>query len=117
MVATPEEFFADDPVGLAVHRRVLALLDEPVEVRVSKSQVALRARTGFAWLWRPSTYVRTDVPVVLSLALPAPVESPRWKEVVHPAPHTWMHHLEVREVAEVDDEVAGWLHAARDAAG
>lgn len=62
-------------------------------------------------MWRPAQYVRSDVPAVLSIATPQRLESPRFKEVVHPAPGTWMHHLEVREPAAIDAEVREWLRA------
>jgi hypothetical protein len=55
--------------------------------------------------------------VVLSIALGRHDPSPRWKEVVHPSPKQWMHHLEVRTVADLDDEVAAWLHEAATRAG
>jgi hypothetical protein len=37
--------------------------------------------------------------------------------VVNPAPGVWMHHLELNAMADLDDEVAGWLGEARKAAG
>ena len=43
--------------------------------------------------------------------------SPRWKQVVEPAPGRFTHHLELRSVDEVDDEVGGWLREAWEAAG
>jgi hypothetical protein len=46
---------------------------------------------------------------VLSIALPYEVESERFKEIAHPAPTVWMHHLELRDVSEVDDQACGWL--------
>lgn len=52
------------------------------------------------------------MPAVLSVALPREVASPRFKEIAHPSPKVWMHHLELRRVEEVDDEVRGWLVAA-----
>ena len=52
---------------------------------MSRSQVAFRRRRGFAYLWRPAQYVRSDVPAVLSLALPRELVSDRFKEVVHPS--------------------------------
>jgi hypothetical protein len=114
----PEDVFAGSPAGLSICARVLELVDDlDVEVRSTRSQVALRRRRGFAYLWHPGHYVRSDVPAVLSIALPAQVSSPRFKEVVHPAPGIWMHHLELDDPAQVDDEVLGWLHAAYDAAG
>ncbi|VXC23068.1 hypothetical protein ARTHRO9AX_220294 [Arthrobacter sp. 9AX] len=58
----------------------------PVEVRVTKSQVSFRRRRGFAYVWRPGAYVRSAVPVVLSLALPCEEASPLFKEIAHPPP-------------------------------
>ena len=85
------------------------------EVRVSKSQIAFRARRGFAYVWRPGRDVDNDVPAVLSSRYP-PDKSKRFKSVVHPSPKVWMHHLEVRDPDQVDDEVARWLRDAYDAA-
>ena len=84
---------------------------------VTKSQVAFRRDQGFAYVWRPGQYVASDVPAVLSIALPFEVESDRFKEVVHPSAHVWMHHLELRGTDEVDDEVRGWLELAHAEAG
>ena len=55
--------------------------------------------------------------LVLSVALDRELTSPRFKEVAHPAPRIWQHHLEVSDVADVDEEVRGWLRTAYDAAG
>ncbi|MGY1593601.1 DUF5655 domain-containing protein [Geodermatophilus sp. SYSU D00708] len=117
---TPEEFFAGSPLGLAVYERVAATVDAAgaAEVRVTTSQVGFRRRRGFAWLWRPDRYLRpSPAAVVLTVALGRQDGSPRWKEVVHPTGDHWVHHLEVRDPAEVDDEVAGWLREAADRAG
>lgn len=110
-VRTAEEFFADSPVGRAVLRWVRDRLEEAggCELRVSKSQVGFRRRRGFAFLWRPEMYVSSDVPVVLTIGLPERIRSPRWKEVVQTDPHTFVHHLEVRDVAALDDELLAWL--------
>jgi hypothetical protein len=118
--ATPREFFAGHPLGLAVHERVLALTAayDDVEVRVSRSQVAFRRRRGFAYLWLPGTYLaHPAAEVVLSVALGRREPSRRWKQVVEPSPGQWMHHLELHAVEEVDDEVGAWLREAADRAG
>ncbi len=107
-------FFDSSPLGLALFRAVaeaIASLGE-AGVRVTKSQIAFRRRKGFAYVWRPDRYLKSDVPAVLSIALPDEVKSPRFKQVAHPAPRVWMHHLELRDTAEIDDEVRGWLAAA-----
>lgn len=115
---TPDEFFDGSPEGRAVYDAVCRSLAgcAPLSTRVSRSQLAFRAERGFAWLWRPDRYVRSSCPVVLSLALPEPLMSPRFKEVVEPVPGRWMHHLELAGPDGVDPEVEGWLHAAHDAA-
>lgn len=89
----------------------------PVEVRVTKSQVSFRRRRGFAYLWRPGAYVRSVVPIVLSLALPYEEASPRFKEIAHPSPGVWMHHLELLDSGQLDGEVAEWMRRAYQAAG
>ena len=90
--------------------RILAL--PGVELRVTKSQVAFRARRGFAYAWAPGRYVSSHVPLVLTIALPEPLHSDRFKEVAHPSASVWMHHLELRLVKDVDHEVIGWLRRA-----
>jgi hypothetical protein len=57
------------------------------------------------------------VPAVLSIALPAPLDSARVKQVVHPAPRVWMHYIELQGPGGVDDEVRDWLRRAYEAAG
>jgi hypothetical protein len=116
----PNDLFDGHPTGLAIHDRVAEVVGAlgDVESRVTRSQVAFRHGRGFAFVWRPGQYVRSEVPAVLSIALPREVSSPRFKEVVHPSPRVWMHHLELDDVSQVDDEVRGWLreaweHAAR----
>ena len=112
------DFFAGHPDGAAVAAAVIASVDAmgPHTIRVTRSQVAFRRRRGFAWLWRPGQYVRSEVPAVLSVALPVRDGSSRWKEVVQPSPGRWMHHLELSSADEVDDDVHVWLRRAYDAA-
>lgn len=116
---TPEQFFDGFSDGLTVFRAVERVVDAigDASVRVTRSQIAFRRRTGFAYVWRPGQYVASTVPAVLSIALPHEVRSARFKSVVHPATTTWMHHIELHEPAEVDTEVRGWLVQAYDAAG
>ncbi|MEU4689965.1 DUF5655 domain-containing protein [Actinoplanes sp. NPDC023714] len=111
---TPEEFFGGEPTGLAIYRAVREVVESlgAAEVRVGKSQIAFRRRKGFAYVWRPGKYLKSDVPAVLSFGLPSELHSPRFKEVAHPAARVWMHHLELREPGQVDAEVRRWLAEA-----
>lgn len=115
----PEDLFAGFPDSLAVYQRVQEAVSSIGEASVatSKSQVAFRRRRGFAYVWRPGQYLHSDVPAVLSIALPYEAMSARFKEVVHPSTAWWMHHIELHEAGEVDDEVRAWLRAAYDSAG
>lgn len=118
--AGPQGPLAGHPVALEVLARVRELLDAlgPYDLRVSSSQLAFRRRRGFAYLWRPGQYLSGPVAeVVLSVVLGRRDPSSRWKQVVHPAPAHWMHHLELRSPAELDDQVAAWLREAYDRAG
>lgn len=115
--STPEEVFAESPEGLAIFHRLRDLVaDLDVEIQTTRSQVAFRHRSGFAYLWYPGRYVRSEVPAVLSLAMPERVDSTRFKQVGNPSPGVWMHHLELGGLEDVDDEVLTWLQAAYHAA-
>jgi len=116
---TLDEFFA----GHDDSRRVFEAVQEavaqagPADVRVTKSQVAFRRRTGFAFVWMPDMYLRPgDVPLVLTVGLRRRDGSPRWKQIVEPAPGRFTHHVELRDPSEVDDEVRAWLAEAWAAA-
>jgi Domain of unknown function (DUF5655) len=119
----PEDLFSEHAAALAVLEKVRSTLGSmadigPIQTRTTKSQVAFRRKRGFAYLWRPGQYLaRPGAEIVLSIALGRRDGSPRFKEVVHPAPARWMYHLELDRPADVDDEVVGWLREAALDAG
>lgn len=117
--STPEQVFSGSPRGLELFRAVEKMLAVPTPPtsRATKSQVAFRGKRGYAYLWWPGRYLASDVPAVLSIALPRRVDSARFKEVVNPSPGLWMHHLELHSGEQLDAEVADWLREARAAAG
>jgi Domain of unknown function (DUF5655) len=113
------EFFAGEPLAkelfMVVSRAVEAVGD--AAVRVTKSQIAFRRHGTFAAVWLPGRYLRgASAPLVLTVFLPFRDGSPRWKQVVEPAPGRFTHHLEVWRAADIDEEVEGWLRSAWDAA-
>ena len=118
--STPEELFAGHPLPLLVVDWVRRLV-EPLggaTLRTSRSQVGFAHRRGFAYVWRPGQYLRDpDAEAVLTVVLDRRDPSPRWKSVVQPSPRHWTHHLEVRSIDDLDDEVAGWVTEAWTAAG
>ena len=116
---SPAAFFAGHPEGLRILHRVQEVIDElgTTSTRVTKSQIAFRRAKGFAYVWRPGQYLTSSVPAVLSIALGRRVPSARFKSVVNPSPGVWMHHIELREPRDVDEQVREWLHEAFDRAG
>jgi hypothetical protein len=116
---TPEDLFEGYPHALALCQEVQRAVAElgDVSFTTTKSQVAFRRRRGFAYVWRPGQYVVSDVPLVLSIALPHEVRSDRIKSVAQPSRNVWMHHIELRGTGEVDDRIRGWLAEAYANAG
>ena len=115
-----DRFFADYPAS----RRLFDHLDAAVrgegdvDVRVTRSQISYRRRRAFAWIWVPGRYLAgSQAPLVLTVSLPRRDPSTRWKEVVEPRPGRFTHHLELRSVEEIDEEVVEWLREAPQACG
>jgi hypothetical protein len=117
---TLDEFFAGHQDSRRIFDTLQSAIDAlgAVDSRVTKSQVAFRRRTAFAWAWMPGAYLRgRHAPLVLTLSLQRRDSSPRWKEVVEPTPGRFTHHLELRSAADIDGEVRSWLQEAWAAAG
>ena len=118
-MATPEIFFAGQDLSLQLFKAVRSALDGigPAEIHVTKSQIAFRRRRAFAWVWMPGQYLRgKTAPLVLTLAFRYRSISPRWKEIVEPAPGRYTHHLELYTIDDIDEEVRSWLREAWTAA-
>lgn len=113
------EFFSGYEESRRIFETLRAAIETlgPAEVRVTKSQVAFRRRRIFARAWIPDRYLRgRHAPLVLTLSFARRKDSPRWKEIVEPAPGRFTHHLELYSEAEIDHEVRGWLQEAWAAA-
>lgn len=115
----PETVFDGHPDALAAFRAVEVMVRSigVAQVAVSRTQVTFRRRRGFAYVWAPGRWLRRPAAeAVLSIALGRHIESPRFKQVVQPAPSTWMHHLEIRSLDDLDEEVRSWLAEAWEGA-
>jgi hypothetical protein len=115
VLMTLDEFFTGRPVSQRLFDTVAKAVTSigPAEIRVSKSQIAFRRRTGFAFVWMPGMYLGCDdVPLVLTIGLYRRDDSPRWKQVVEPAPGRFTHHLELHSGTDIDSEVYAWLQEA-----
>ncbi len=119
MAADVDTFFAGYPESKQIFDALCLAMKaiQPTTLRVSKSQIAFRHRKAFAWVWVPAKYLRREAaPLVLTVGFRFRQPSPRWKEIVEPYPGRFTHHLELFSVADIDDEVVGWLQSAWAAA-
>lgn len=113
---TFDDFFAGYADARAIFDVLRAEIEAlgPVEIRVTRSQVAFRRDAPFAWAWVPDRYLGGGhAPLVLSVSLVERDASPRWKQVVEPAAGRFMHHLELRSAVDIDAEVLEWIRRAR----
>ncbi|MEW5872154.1 MAG: DUF5655 domain-containing protein [Chloroflexota bacterium] len=112
---TIDEFFdgKEEPRRIFDALRSLIEAFGSVELQVTKSQIAFRRRKAFAWTWMPGKYLRgKTAPLVLTLSFHHRDVSPRWKQIVEPAPGRFTHHLELYSASDIDGEVRNWLWQA-----
>jgi len=112
---TLDEYFADQAESRRLFDALLGMINSigQAEYKATKSQIAFSRKKQFAWVWIPGRYLRgKTAPLVLSLSFPARDLSPRWKEIVEPAPGRFMHHLELFALSDIDEEVREWLRSA-----
>jgi len=117
---TLNEFFAGKPESRRLFDALREMVDSigQAEIRVSRSQVAFARRRVFARTWVPGQYLGAGhAPLVLTLGFRRRDPSPRWKQIVEPAPGRFTHHLELYSVEDLDDQVRAWLQGVWDAAG
>ena len=91
-----DEFFSGHEESRSLFQAVREAIAAagPADIRVTKSQVAFKRRRGFAFVWIPEMYLPgRDVPLVLTIGLRRRDASPRWKQVVEPAPGRFTHHV------------------------
>ena len=116
---TLDEFFAGHEYSRPIFEALREAIEDsgPVEIRVTKSQVAFCRKKAFARAWIPDRYLHgKHAPLVLTLRFRYRDPSPRWKEIVEPYPGRFTHHLELDSAADIDDEVITWLQASWAAA-
>ena len=111
--------FAKTPRSASLARRASKAIASvgPSTTRTGRSQITFRRRRGFAWVWAPQQYLgKNAAPLVITLAVPHRIRSRRWKEVVTPRPGWYVHHLEIRRVSDIDQQLRRWLRLAWEAA-
>lgn len=83
-----------------------------VTVKHDRTQTAFVRKVQFAWVSLPRRKADAGA-VMLSIGLPSPIEDrSRFLHVAEVAPGRFMHHMLLRDEAELDHDVAAWLDAA-----
>ncbi len=89
---TLDEFFAGCDASRELFEAVRRAVEElgPVELRVTKSQIAFRRRIAFAWAWVPGQYLRRKAaPLVLTVGLRRRAGKRSWSHIQADSPTTW----------------------------
>ncbi len=83
-----------------------------VNRRVQKTQITFTNRHVFACVSFAGVKRKAELPkgyLVLTLGLPAPLESDRVAVKTEPYPGRWTHHIVVSRPEELDDELMSWI--------
>ena len=97
----------------ALYAHIAAYLLSLAEVTVKhdRTQTAFVRNVQFAWLSLPRRKADAGA-VMLSIAMPDRIDSPRISYAAEVTPGRWMHHMLIRRKAEFDAEIKTWLEAA-----
>ena len=113
-------FFEPHPGALELYEAFTEKLTQTVpehSVRVQKTQITFSNRHVFACVSYARVKKKKDLPpvyFVLTLGLPAPLDTPRAAVQTEPYPGRWTHHFVLCSPDELDGELMGWIRQAYD---
>ncbi len=113
-------FFSGRPDALELYRDFEDLLYREfpcVNRRVQKTQITFYNRHVFACVSFARVKKKAELPegyVVITIGLPAPLESPRIAVKTEPYPNRWTHHIVISRPEELDGELTDWIRASYD---
>ena len=88
-----------------------------VNKRVQKTQITFSNRHVFACVSFVRVKRKAELPmrfIVITLGLPAPLDSERVAVKTEPYPGRWTHHIVVNKPEELDEELLSWVREAYD---
>ena len=83
--------------------------------RVQKTQISFSNRHVFACVSFARVKRKAELPkryMVITLGLPAPLDSERVAVKTEPYPGRWTHHIVVSSPEELDEELLSWMKTA-----
>ena len=111
-------FFDQHRDVLSLYRAFEELLFDSfptVNKRVQKTQITFSNRHVFACVSFARVKRKTELPtryMVITLGLPAPLDSERIAVKTEPYPGRWTHHIVVSTPEELDEELFSWIKNA-----
>ena len=88
-----------------------------VNKRVQKTQITFSNRHVFACVSFARVKRKAELPmrfIVITLGLPAPLDSERVAVKTEPYPGRWTHHIVVNKPEDLDEELLSWVREAYD---
>lgn len=88
-----------------------------VNKRVQKTQITFSNRHVFACVSFARVKRKAELPmrfIVITLGLPAPLDSERVAVKTEPYPGRWTHHIVVNKPEGLDEELLSWVREAYD---
>ncbi len=111
-------FFDKHPAALPMYEAFARELFErfpATSLRVQKTQITFSNRHVYACVSFASVKRKAELPdpfLVITLGLPYPLDSSRVAVKTQPYPGRWTTHFAIGSVAELDDELFGWVKQA-----
>ena len=104
------------PLYFALEERLYAAFPG-TRRRVQKTQITFFSRHVFACVSFARVKRKAELPegfLVLTLGLPAPLDTPRAAVRTEPYPGRWTHHFVLSRTEELDEELFSWIRLSYD---
>lgn len=111
-------FFDSHPDALGLYLAFEDLLYDTfpdIRKRVQKTQITFTCRHVFVCVSFAKVRRKAELPpgyLVITLGLPAPLDSERVAVKTEPYPNRWTHHIVVSAREELDAELLDWIRAS-----
>ena len=111
-------FFDDHPDALELYQAFENLLFSAFPnagKRVQKTQITFSNQHVFACVSFAQVKRKAELPkgyMVVTLGLPAPLDSERVAVKTEPYPNRWTHHIVISRPEELDEELLSWISDA-----
>ncbi len=95
-------------------RAYIESLGDDVRMEPKRTQISFKAKTGFAYVWRPQIWgiKRPENSIILSFDVGRKIEDARIEEATEARPGRWVHQVLIEKKGDLDATVKRWLREA-----